>query len=96
MEFSAMVPPLGKGTLLAINELLAPNLNSPPVIATPVQTHTIPLLLTNKDVCVQAVTGSGKTLAFVIPVIELTLRHLPPGYWSARFRTAACATAGGS
>ena len=73
-----MVPPLGKCTLLAINELLAPNLDSPPIIATPVQTHTIPLLLTNKDVCVQAVTGSGKTLAFVIPVIELTLRHLPP------------------
>ncbi|WAQ80812.1 hypothetical protein PtA15_1A150 [Puccinia triticina] len=37
---------------------------------TPVQAHTIPLFLQNKDVVVQAVTGSGKTLAFLIPIIE--------------------------
>ena len=34
----------------------------------------IPLLLTNKDVAVQALTGSGKTLAYVVPCIELILR----------------------
>jgi ATP-dependent RNA helicase DDX55/SPB4 len=38
---------------------------------TPVQASTVPLLLTHKDVVVEAVTGSGKTLAFLIPIIEL-------------------------
>ncbi|CAM9212399.1 unnamed protein product, partial [Ascophyllum nodosum] len=42
---------------------------------TPVQAATIPLFLSNKDVCVEAVTGSGKTLAFVVPVIEMILRR---------------------
>ena len=37
---------------------------------TPVQASTIPLLLKNKDVVVEAVTGSGKTLAFLIPVLQ--------------------------
>ncbi|EKX42052.1 hypothetical protein GUITHDRAFT_141524 [Guillardia theta CCMP2712] len=41
---------------------------------TPVQQATIPLLLTNKDVAVQACTGSGKTAAFLIPAFELLLR----------------------
>ncbi|KAL7569315.1 hypothetical protein ACA910_016858 [Epithemia clementina (nom. ined.)] len=40
---------------------------------TPVQSATIPLFLSKKDVAVQAVTGSGKTLAFLIPVVELLL-----------------------
>ncbi|GAM25139.1 hypothetical protein SAMD00019534_083140 [Acytostelium subglobosum LB1] len=40
---------------------------------TPVQSASIPLFLTNKDVLVEACTGSGKTLAFVIPIVE-TLR----------------------
>ena len=39
------------------------------------QAATIPLFLSNKDVCVEAVTGSGKTLAFVVPVIEMILRR---------------------
>lgn len=39
------------------------------------QAATIPLFLTNKDVCVEAVTGSGKTLAFVVPVVEMILRR---------------------
>jgi ATP-dependent RNA helicase DDX55/SPB4 len=39
--------------------------------ATPVQAATIPLFLSHKDVCVQAVTGSGKTLSFAIPVFEM-------------------------
>lgn len=38
---------------------------------TPVQRATIPLFMTNKDVCVEATTGSGKTLAFVVPVCEI-------------------------
>ncbi len=42
---------------------------------TPVQAATIPLLLTHKDVSVQAVTGSGKTLAFVVPIVEILLRR---------------------
>ncbi|MBW0591055.1 hypothetical protein O181_130770 [Austropuccinia psidii MF-1] len=37
---------------------------------TPVQTHTIPFFLKNKDFVVKAVTGSGKMLAFVIPILE--------------------------
>ncbi|KAA1123008.1 ATP-dependent rRNA helicase spb4 [Puccinia graminis f. sp. tritici] len=44
---------------------------------TPVQAHTIPLFLQNKDVVVQAVTGSGKTLAFVIPIIERLIQLEP-------------------
>ncbi|POV98933.1 hypothetical protein PSHT_13762 [Puccinia striiformis] len=44
---------------------------------TPVQAHTIPLFLENKDVVVQAVTGSGKTLAFVIPIIERLIQLEP-------------------
>ncbi|KAL7054036.1 hypothetical protein AAHC03_026593 [Spirometra sp. Aus1] len=44
----------------------------------PVQSTVIPLLLSKKDVAVEAVTGSGKTLAFVIPVVELLARRLEP------------------
>ena len=41
---------------------------------TPVQKASIPLLLTHRDVAVEACTGSGKTLAFVIPLLELMWR----------------------
>ena len=34
----------------------------------------VPLLCSNKDVCVEACTGSGKTLAFVLPAVEILLR----------------------
>jgi ATP-dependent RNA helicase DDX55/SPB4 len=44
---------------------------------TPVQAACIPLLLSHKDVCAEAVTGSGKTLAFVVPMIEIILRDPP-------------------
>ena len=40
----------------------------------PVQRVVVPLLLSNKDVAVEAVTGSGKTLAFALPIAE-TLRR---------------------
>lgn len=42
---------------------------------TPVQAATIPLMLKNKDVIVEAKTGSGKTLAFVIPIVEFLIRR---------------------
>ena len=42
---------------------------------TPVQSATIPLFMSNKDVAVEAVTGSGKTLAFVIPIIEVLTKR---------------------
>lgn len=45
---------------------------------TPVQQATIPLLLSNKDVAVQACTGSGKTVAFLIPAFEMILRSEDP------------------
>ncbi|XP_068748191.1 ATP-dependent RNA helicase DDX55-like [Montipora capricornis] len=42
---------------------------------TPVQTATIPLFMSHKDVAVEAVTGSGKTLAFLIPIVEILLKR---------------------
>lgn len=39
---------------------------------TPVQNKVIPLLLTDKQLVVQAETGAGKTAAFLIPAIEKT------------------------
>lgn len=42
---------------------------------TPVQAASVPLLLRNKDVAVEAETGSGKTLAFLVPVAELFVRE---------------------
>ncbi|QDZ18012.1 DEAD-box ATP-dependent RNA helicase [Chloropicon primus] len=46
--------------------------------ASPVQEATIPLLLSHKDVTVEACTGSGKTFAFIVPVVEI-LRKLHRG-----------------
>lgn len=42
---------------------------------TPVQAATIPLMLTSKDVIVEAKTGSGKTLAFLVPIIEALIKR---------------------
>ncbi|XP_067910605.1 ATP-dependent RNA helicase DDX55 isoform X1 [Heterodontus francisci] len=42
---------------------------------TPVQSATIPLFMSNKDIAAEAVTGSGKTLAFVIPILEILLKR---------------------
>ncbi|KRX10171.1 P-loop containing nucleoside triphosphate hydrolase [Pseudocohnilembus persalinus] len=36
----------------------------------PVQKVSIPLMLRNHDVAVEAITGSGKTLAFLVPVLH--------------------------
>lgn len=38
---------------------------------TQVQSSSIPLLLSHKDLIVEAITGSGKTLSFLIPLLEL-------------------------
>ncbi|RLN44024.1 hypothetical protein BBJ28_00008297 [Nothophytophthora sp. Chile5] len=46
---------------------------------TPVQAATLPLFLSNKDVCVDACTGSGKTLAFVLPIVQLLKSKLADG-----------------
>lgn len=43
---------------------------------TPVQASTIPLLVGNKDVVVEAVTGSGKTLAYILPVLHRISKKL--------------------
>ncbi|XP_066465854.1 ATP-dependent RNA helicase DDX55 [Tiliqua scincoides] len=59
---------LSPGVLRALQELRFSHM-------TPVQSATIPLFMTNKDVAAEAVTGSGKTLAFVIPIIEILLRR---------------------
>lgn len=40
---------------------------------TEVQSKTIPLLLTKKDVLVKSQTGSGKTLAYAIPIVEVKI-----------------------
>ena len=43
--------------------------------ATPIQTQTIPLLLSGRDVIGQSQTGTGKTAAFAIPAIEMISRQ---------------------
>ncbi|MAZ49444.1 MAG: hypothetical protein CME65_12865 [Halobacteriovoraceae bacterium] len=40
------------------------------VSSSPIQEHSIPLILEGKDIFAQAETGSGKTGAFAIPVIQ--------------------------
>eukprot|EP00624_Nannochloropsis_granulata_P007268 evm.model.NODE_7030_length_20383_cov_42.581219.5 len=66
-----MKPALHASTLAAIDALGFTQM-------TPVQASTVPLFLTNKDVCVEAVTGSGKTLAFIVPAVEMILRRERP------------------
>lgn len=66
--FASVTPSLSDGILAAVASY---NFQS----MTPVQSAVIPLFLTNKDVCVQAVTGSGKTLAFLIPLAEMIIRR---------------------
>ncbi|GMH93983.1 hypothetical protein TrVE_jg11682 [Triparma verrucosa] len=80
-SFDTMTPPLSSSSLASIGVVLSQTMTDkypslPP--PTPVQSASIPLLLTNKDVAVQALTGSGKTLAYVIPTIELILRRTTP------------------
>ncbi|XP_055678638.1 probable ATP-dependent RNA helicase DDX55 homolog [Lutzomyia longipalpis] len=51
---------------------------------TPVQAATIPLLMSYKDVAVEAVTGSGKTLAFLVPLLEILLRRQSTSQWEKK------------
>lgn len=41
---------------------------------TPIQSQTVPSVLTGRDVLASAPTGSGKTVAFLLPTAELLLR----------------------
>ncbi|XP_072976387.1 DEAD-box ATP-dependent RNA helicase 18 [Typha angustifolia] len=69
--FSELAPPLSEPVLetLALGGFRH---------CTPVQAATIPLLLSHKDVAVDAATGSGKTLAFVVPFVEILRRCTSP------------------
>ena len=42
---------------------------------TPVQSATLPLIISGIDVLAKAKTGTGKTLAFLIPSIEVNVLH---------------------
>ncbi|XP_048820335.1 ATP-dependent RNA helicase DDX55 isoform X2 [Lagopus muta] len=67
-SWSALPVALSPAVLRALQELGFDRM-------TPVQSATIPLFMSNKDVAAEAVTGSGKTLAFVIPILEILLRR---------------------
>ena len=47
--------------------------------ATPIQTQTIPLIMSGRDVIGQSQTGTGKTAAFSIPAIENILKNRGKG-----------------
>ncbi|GLD94989.1 hypothetical protein PINS_up003614 [Pythium insidiosum] len=72
MLFREFQPPLCEEILAQIDELGFTHM-------TPVQAATLPLFLSNKDVCVDACTGSGKTLAFVLPIVQLLKTRLADG-----------------
>ena len=44
-------------------------------IPTPIQSKSIPISLTGKDILGTAQTGTGKTLAFTIPMINKTISN---------------------
>ncbi|TFL04122.1 P-loop containing nucleoside triphosphate hydrolase protein [Pterulicium gracile] len=45
---------------------------------TPVQSETLPLLFSGRDVLAQAKTGTGKTVAFLLPVIQELVQNTNP------------------
>jgi len=51
---------------------------------TPVQKHSIPIVVSGRDLMACAQTGSGKTCAFMVPCIESLLRSGPPANPSSR------------
>eukprot|EP01133_Synstelium_polycarpum_P013856 gene13856-16340_t len=67
-EWTTLTPQLSQESLATLEHLGFSNM-------TPVQSASIPLFLTNKDVLVEACTGSGKTLAFVVPIVEIIRRR---------------------
>lgn len=68
LSWSELTKPLNEHVLSVINSFGFDKM-------TPVQSATIPLLMSCKDVAAEAVTGSGKTLAFIVPILELLLRR---------------------
>ncbi len=76
LSWSELAKPLNKDVLDVINGFGFEKM-------TPVQSATIPLLMSCKDVAAEAVTGSGKTLAFIVPIIELLLRRHREEPWKA-------------
>jgi ATP-dependent RNA helicase DeaD len=46
---------------------------------TPVQSATIPLILSGTDLLAQAATGTGKTAAFALPMIQLLAQDKKTG-----------------
>lgn len=45
---------------------------------TPVQKHSVPIVVSGRDLMACAQTGSGKTCAFMVPCLESLLRSGPP------------------
>lgn len=72
MKFHEFKPPLCAAILEEVDAMGF-------TFMTPVQAATLPLFLSNKDVCVDACTGSGKTLAFVLPIVQLLHTRLADG-----------------
>ena len=54
-------------------EIVKNELNHPKM--TIVQSAAIPIMLDNKDVCVEACTGSGKSLTFILPALQLLINR---------------------
>ncbi|EFA83174.1 putative RNA helicase [Heterostelium album PN500] len=71
LEWDQFSPTLSSDTMKTIESLGF-------TYMTPVQSSSIPLFLTNKDVLVEACTGSGKTLAFIIPIVEIIKKRSDP------------------
>merc|ERR1719323_1157039 len=58
---------------------------------TPVQKHSIPIVVSGRDLMACAQTGSGKTCAFMVPCLESLLRSgPPPGQSGSRRRPMPC------
>lgn len=47
--------------------------------ATPIQEQTIPVVLEGKDIIACAQTGTGKTAAYILPLLNLIMRHKVEG-----------------
>ncbi|MBU1411062.1 DEAD/DEAH box helicase [Myxococcota bacterium] len=48
-------------------------------VPTPVQSQTIPIVLSGKDVMAGAQTGTGKTAAFALPILQILSENRPLG-----------------
>ena len=68
-------------------EILKNELNHPRM--TIVQSAAIPIILDNKDVCVEACTGSGKSLTFILPALQLLINRFNRDKRSFTKHTAA-------